>query len=466
MTHVIPAWMLGMRDVAPEQLDAPLTVLNGAVPDGLRGTFYRNGPAAHAPGGTRNNHWFDGDGMVQAFDFTDNGLHHHGRFVATQKHLSERAAGHRVLSAFDTPVAMTGPPGPNDTNPANTSVVPHHGRLLALCEAGSAFDLDPETLHTTGPMEWTPDGPGAPFSAHPCVEPDGTLWNFGMRQSTGEMVLYEIAPSGTLRRAEAIPLPDGVPLVHDFAVTQRRLVFLLPPFVFDGERWMAGHTTLGSHVWRPDEPMRALVVDKADWSRRQWFELPAGFTFHIGGAWDDGQAVRIDYERFPDTDILTRWARDIMTSSAAAATPGEATQVTLDLHSSTARQSCFATSSEFPVIHPKRVGLRYRYRYSVMSDGVHGHPFQNAVQRIDMETGVRQTYSFGPQAVTEEHVVVPKLAGVAEDDAWLVGTVLDLERGATRLTVFEAARVSDGPVLDASLPYALPLGFHGDFNAT
>ena len=47
----------------------------------------------------------------------------------------------------------------------------------------------------------------------------------------------------------------------------------------------------------------------------------------------------------------------------------------------------------------------------------------------------------------------------------MLGTVLDYKAGVTRLNVFDAAGLSDGPLAVASLPYALPLGLHGTFVA-
>ena len=68
---------------------------------------------------------------------------------------------------------------PNDMNAANTAMLAHAGRLMALWEGGSALAVDPETLAAGQFVDWRPDVAGAPFSAHPKVEPDGTLWNIG-----------------------------------------------------------------------------------------------------------------------------------------------------------------------------------------------------------------------------------------------------------------------------------------------
>ena len=62
--------------------------------------------------------------------------------------------------------------------------------------------------------------------------------------------------------------------------------------------------------------------------------------------------------------------------------------------------------------------------------------------------------------------VVPKPGKTGELDAWLLGTTFDARRQATVLNVLDAAHVEDGPIAQAVLPYALPLGFHGNFTAT
>ena len=59
--------------------------------------------------------------------------------------------------------------------------------------------------------------------------------------------------------------------------------------------------------------------------------------------------------------------------------------------------------------------------------------------------------------------MIPKTTDAPEGEAWLLGTVLDTKAGITRLTLFDAAHLQDGPIAQAALPYSLPLGFHGHF---
>src|SRR5580765_7420250 len=71
--------------------------LQGRLPaDLIGGTFYRNGPARHGLGGIRYHHWFDGDGMVQAYRMGEGGITHQGRFVRTQKFVADSRAGRPV----------------------------------------------------------------------------------------------------------------------------------------------------------------------------------------------------------------------------------------------------------------------------------------------------------------------------------------------------------------------------------
>ena len=45
----------------------------------------------------------------------------------------------------------------------------------------------------------------------------------------------------------------------------------------------------------------------------------------------------------------------------------------------------------------------------------------------------------------------------------VIGTSLNYQSARSELRIFDARRVSDGPVATAVLPYALPLGLHGKF---
>ncbi|MBT2323964.1 carotenoid oxygenase family protein [Variovorax paradoxus] len=455
------AWKIGFA-APPADLPLARAAVRGRFPDAVAGTLYRNGPAGHALGGERYHHWFDGDGMVQRFVIEGTQVHHQGRYVATPKRVAEVRAGRRLTEAFGTiPPGVEPPDSPDSINVANISVLPLAGEVLALWEGGSATRLDARTLATLGVKTWRPDLAGMPFSAHPKVDPDGTVWNFGVGAGRGLLALYEIAPEGALRRAAAVPVAD-LPMVHDFAVTERHLVFLMPPLVYDAKRKEAGANFLDAHVWRPELGMRALVVDKKDWDRRQLLTLPAGFLFHVGNAWEEetrrGTRIHIDYVRSENASAVFTTNRELMRGRRVKSTDPRLTVATLQLGSGEATQTVLELDAEFPRIDPRRVGLRHR---SVVhaTEGMRDPPGFGAIARTDVETGRSQRFAYGANAIVEEHLFVPDGTG----PGWVLGTVLDTARKRTLLSCFAADRLAAGPVAQASLPYALPLGLHGAF---
>ena len=163
--------LLGWRGVRADALECTARI-EGRLPDALRGTLYRNGPAVHERFGLRYRHLFDGDGMVQAFRFDGRGVTHSARVLATPKLIRETEAGRRLLSGFGTEVdGALALRRADDINPANISVLHHHGELLALWEGGSASVLDRDSLEWRGFKVWGAGLEGLPFTAHPEVDP-------------------------------------------------------------------------------------------------------------------------------------------------------------------------------------------------------------------------------------------------------------------------------------------------------
>ncbi len=68
-------WSPGFRTLAEEH-SYRVEEIDGAVPTALRGTLFRNGSGRNDLGGKWFPHWFDGDGMISAIRFADDGIHY------------------------------------------------------------------------------------------------------------------------------------------------------------------------------------------------------------------------------------------------------------------------------------------------------------------------------------------------------------------------------------------------------
>ncbi len=456
-------WLLAFRSTTSDSFAADAD-LEGRIPEGLTGTFYRNGPARHEIGDFRYHHWFDGDGMMQAWRIQPDGVTHSARMITTRKYLAETDAGRALYPGF-----ASVPPDPkpvtsaDSVNVANISVLPHHGKLYALWEAGSPWEVDPADLSTRGLHAFSTETEGLPFSAHPRVEPDGTLWNFGYVSAAKKLVFWHISPKGQLVKAGLIDC-DPIAPVHDFVVTERYLVMLIPPLNFEPT---GGGSFLDQHQWHPEQPTRVLVVDKNDFSRHRFFELPAQWVFHYGNAWEDEAGIiRFDAARAPDPMAMIDSFRVIMRGQVVPDGGSFHHQYRLDPTRGTVEETPLldqGTSSEFPTIDPRVIGRRYSRIVMLTRSSSAEHEMLNEVSSLNLDSGSLDTYRYPDGVIPEEHLYVPRRDLAPETGGWVVGTGLNYRKEQTELRIFDADRLADGPVAIAALPYALPMGLHAKF---
>ena len=454
---------LGWQPPQSDSLDCPQLRIEGHLPEFLRGTMWRNGPAVHQRHGFRYNHWFDGDGMIQEFGFSDSGISHRGRVIVTPKLGREDAEGRRMLPAFGTRIPDAVPIiGPDDMNVANISVLDHNDELLALWEGGSASILNRQTLAWEAFKVWDPNVKGMPFTAHPKVDSDGTVWAFGYAPRPVPMlVLYRISPDGQLVDVGIVSV-EPMGMVHDFVITSRHIVVVIPPFVHH-EEYGPESTFLEAHVWRPELGSRALIVSKDDFTERRWVQLPAGFGFHHGNAWEESDGtIRFDHCVAPDSGLVEETFIQVMRGEFDPSSIPVYTRFTIGPNDRVEIESAHV-AAEFPVINRSYLARRNRFVYSIGSVETDWLP--RTVQKRDVETGEETSFDYGEHFLAEEHLFVARDGASAEDDGWLVGTALDWTNGVTCISVFAAQNVDDGPVARGWLPYPLPLGFHGQFRS-
>lgn len=447
--------LTALRNCAAEKLGGA-AVVEGRWPAELAGTFYRNGPGRFELGGERYRHWFDGDGMVQAWHIDAGRVRHEARYVRTQKYEEESAAGRFLYPALGTEIERR-PVGTNDTiNTANTNLVPHAGKLYALWEGGSATEIDPASLDTLGIKSWRDDLAAMPFSAHPKITPDGVLWNFGVVAGADKLLLWRVEPDGSLGKFGMLDVPNLL-MVHDFVVTARHMVFLVPPF----ELQRPPHTSfLDGHIWHGDRPLRAVVVDRADFSLRRVLEMPAGLALHLGNGWDDGDTIRLD-ACMSSNDSVLRSLGSAMRGVTGHEAPTDSVLITLDLARGTARSETLLRGTEFPRVAAADIGQRHRQLFVTTSHST-AEFGMTGVASVDIDGGRVDRFEYGQGWIVEEHIPLPKASGKGQ---WLLGTAYDVRRQQTVLNVFDGAGLAHGPVARARLPYATPLCFHGNFLA-
>ncbi|HEY1615030.1 MAG TPA: carotenoid oxygenase family protein, partial [Rhizomicrobium sp.] len=213
--------------------------LTGKFPAALSGTFYRNGPNPQFEPRDAH-HWFAGDGMIHAFTLAGGRASYRNRYVRTPKWTLEHEAGGALFGTFGNP--MTGDPSVHgkDSGVANTNIVWHAGKLLALEEGHQPFAIDPRTLAPEGYVPYA--GAAHRFTAHPKTDPEtGELVFFGYMAGDGffsNKVAYgTVDRSGTVTRLDTFEAPF-TSMIHDFFVTRNHVAFPVLPLTGSLERVM------------------------------------------------------------------------------------------------------------------------------------------------------------------------------------------------------------------------------------
>jgi carotenoid cleavage dioxygenase-like enzyme len=457
---------------AREFATTPLQSIQGNLPVGLRGTLYRNGPARLERGGLHVGHWFDGDGAVLRVHFAGGAAQGTYRYVQSAGFQHEEAEGKLLYGNY----GMTAP-GPIWNhwrrplkNAANTSVIALTDRLSTLWEGGHPHGLNLDTLATLGEHEL--DGPGGqldkgqPFSAHPKQDPDtGDIYNFGVSipGPNAKLMLYRCDRAGRLLAKRHFDLA-GVPLIHDWVMAGRYLVFLVPPVRITVLPVLLGLRSYSEAMaWKPELATQILVFDREDFSLVARGETEPCYQWHFGNAaCDDGGWLVLDHALYPDFST-NEHLREV--AFGRTTTPAESTLWRMTLDPKTARVEEHAEMSprsvEFPMVLPADVGRPWQRTYMA----AHRPGTDTTAERYDTLACFDHVYDrleladLGDGRYPSEPVVVPD----ADDPArhWLLSVVYNGKSDTGEVWIHDAARLADGPACVLALPDVVPLSFHG-----
>ena len=453
--------------VPEERLAEPLPVA-GEIPSFLRGTYYLNGPARFARGEVRYRHWLDGDGMVCALRFDDEGARLTARFVRSAKLAAEEAAGQALYRAFGT--AFPGDRlvrGIALESPVNVSVYPHGGTLLAFGEQGIPWELDPDTLETRGLYNFGGVlNPLSPFSAHPKIDPvSGELFNFGISFSATQpnLNLYRFAADDGLVYRKRIALEEPRSL-HDFCFAGKHVAFYLAPYRLDmAALAQEGKTLMESLRWEPEKGSRLLVVRREDGEPVASVPVGNRYVLHGINAYEEGDRLIVDvleldrpvYDQYDVPDLFPDVA------------PGRPVRLFVDLATGALVdriEIAYDKAPDFPAIDPCLFGLPYEHLWmlGISKTGLAGRKFFDQVVHCSWSHPDRVETWQAPS-----HCYLGGEPAFAPDPSGEGGSVIcqqfDVETGEMVFLVFNAFEVARGPMAKLTLSSPLHLGFHAFF---
>jgi carotenoid cleavage dioxygenase len=462
-----------------QELTSTDLAVTGHIPEFLDGRYLRNGPNPASEVDPDAYNWFMGDGMVHGLRIRDGQAEWYRNRWVRSPHVA----------------ALLGetPPGRPSTAPfkalgANTNVIGHAGRTLALVEGGVAnFELTDE-LDTIGPCDFDGTLPGG-YTAHPHRDPaTGELHAVSYYFGWGNRVQYSVIDkNGHARRTVDVEV-TGSPMMHDFSLTESHVVFYDLPVTFDARQavetsvpWLfraparlvlsalVGRVRIPDPVaasnpdsgangtlpyrWNPKYPARIGVMPRAGGARDvRWFDVEPCYVFHPLNAYDEGDSIVLDVVRHART-----FDQDLRGPSEGAPS---LSRWTVDLNAGKVREEQLDDrTQEFPRVDERRYGRRHRFGYTA---GLRSNvDAGDTVFKHDLVRGDTASRAFGPGRAVSEFVFVPRDTEAAEDDGVLMGFVYDAIAGRSDLVLLDAGSLDT--VATVHLPARIPAGFHGNW---
>jgi carotenoid cleavage dioxygenase len=441
------------------ELNVDQLTIEGNWPQDISGSLYRIGP----------NPQFDpiepynpllGDGMVHAFHVRGRQVSYLNRWVRTRQWTLEHRAGRALF-------ATSGVPAHNDPQVAgivtdgvaNTNLVWHAGKLLALEEGHAPIELDPDTLETRGPWTFVGALPGN-MSAHPKLDPEtGEMLffaNFPQRTFDGDVAWYVADAAGVLTRQGRFraPFPG---LIHDFVATRDFLVFPFGPVTLSLTRAMRGGPPL---AWEPGRGTHLGVLRRDGCGEVRWFSCEPCFAWHMLNGWNNGETITVegcrqDAPAFPCEDgtftdpegwrqYLTRWELNWSQPRAVAI------------------RRLWDEVCEYPRFDERFAMGPIRHGYLACNGGPGtGDPFHRGIAHFEHSRDQMTTFRFPATHAVSEPVFVPRSESAGEGDGFLLCLVYQEDLDRSYLALFDAGRIDQGPQAKAMLDHRVPMGFHG-----
>ena len=431
------------------------TDISGEIPKALNGAFLRiganpvfvNDPAAYHP--------FSGDGMIHEVVFDQGGVTYVNRFVETPGHLAEQETGRVIWDGFKTTPEDAEKYGAAK-NIANTAMIFHAGKFLALQEGAHPFHLQLPDLDPVGEVDYEGRLKHA-FSAHPKIDPrTEELVTYGY-DVTNKPHCYVslITKDGELIHTTGVDIPKPV-MMHDCAITSNHTILMDLPCVFDFTRMAEGKSML---YFEPENGSRfGILARGAEGADVRWFDVASCYCYHTVNAFEEGDEIVVEGCRSErnsigdevkpqagdrrDLPMLHQWRFNLKS--------GEVSERALDVE----------WGCEFARINEDYMGVRNQFTYAARIAGDALESGFDGIIKYDLVNETSLHFPYGPGRLGGEPIFAPKPDGENEDDGWVIAFVWDEQQQHSECIVLDAARFEDGPIARVIMPARVPFGFH------
>ncbi|XP_077983649.1 beta,beta-carotene 15,15'-dioxygenase-like [Glandiceps talaboti] len=497
--------------VEEEHVEPMETAVKGTIPEWLSGSLLRNGPGIYKVGQEKFKHFFDGLALLHRYNIKDGKVVYHNRFLRSDDYKEAIGTNRIATSGFGT---FAYPDPCKNIFQRFFSYFSMHitdNDAVALTQIGEEFyaltetpyirRIDPVTLDTLGEkVDYSKVVAVTGASAHPHVDPDGTVYNIGVKY--GRYCSYNIikipppdegVTGNPLQKASIVctmPISQPHPsYYHSFGLTENYFIFFEQPVLVNVWKLILspfyGRAYADNFDYHPElcTPIRVFDRKSGQEVETKYF-TDALFVFHHINAFEKDGHLVIDLIGYDNINIIKElymeelqagirpksqpkpW-RYVLPLNIVQKEEPEENLVTLEKTTATAvrvddgRIHCRHEDlieldgfTELPRINYERNGKDYRYVYTAGD-------FMMSLMKIDIETKTSKTWE-EKDAHPSEPVFVPKPGATKEDEGVVLSSVMTVgENNPSFLLVLDGETFEE--IARAEVPVHVTYSLHGLF---
>ena len=426
----------GLNTPLGEEYELKDLAVEGRIPEDVEGVFFRAVPdPAFAPYMEDGGAVLSGDGMVSALRLRGGSAGFAIRYVQTQRHQAEVAAGRALFGKYRNAYTDRPEAAGLDRTVANTTPVWHAGRLLMTKEDGRPYRVDPRTLETLGRYDFGGKLRSQTVTAHVRIDPvSGEMFFYGYEADglASTKVAYGVVDrQGNLVSEQWFDAPYCA-MMHDFTITEHYALFPIYPTTCDAERVKRGGDHWVHEMQR--DSWVGVMPRGGKVSEMRWFRGPKGVScYHMMNAFEDAEG-RIQFDQcLSNVNAFPFIQRASGLNVSPAEMGGRLARWTIDLKSGadSVVETVIGPPGDFPVIPAARQGRPYPHGWMLtMNPQMQGPPVAggpvgamfNLLLRLDFTGGPPQALALPPGHCFNEPVHVPSAR--PNHEGWLL-TVVD-----------------------------------------
>ncbi|ESO91122.1 hypothetical protein LOTGIDRAFT_209535 [Lottia gigantea] len=514
-----PHWMSfkpGDDQVQPIKLQ-----VKGTIPTWVKGSLFRNGSGLFEINNKKVNHVFDGFAVLLRFTIQDGGVmfqshlldsetwekcYKANRIVVDQ--FASNALPDPCKSIFSRIFSLFQPPERTDNTAVN--IVERGDELWAFTETPKMNRVDPKTLSKSGQNDLTDYLAVHLSTAHPHLEPDGTLYNLATCFNyTKAFNIVKIPPNSNGNLSwDQMEVVGSFPsrwkgtmgYNHSFGMAENFFVVLEQPYAFSVLRLLfkklVNYTVNDCIVAYPQEKTLFNVMTKSGVHLKTKYMSDPLFVFHFINCYEKNKQLVVDFVfyddvgfvdklymehykdyKYKETDSKPKFGRFVLPLDVSKVMVGK-NLVTLDIKATATLQedgSVYLTPDliieeglfmELPQInyqHYNSKEYRYVYASTIFSKYNKIHKLDLKERKVITYTSDGEEFDYFPG----EPIFVPKPGGKREDEGVLLAPIMSNIAGlASYLVIIDAETMKE--LARAVLPadVMMTLTFHGTFSTT